>query len=52
MSGYCLQCGQRRVIRADGFCVDCRRDNEQEERYGRYLDAGPAAWDDRDNPDY
>lgn len=25
---------------------------DQETQRARYLDAGPLAWDDRDNPDY
>lgn len=24
----------------------------REEQHGRYIDCGPEAWDDRDNPDY
>lgn len=24
----------------------------REEQHARYLDCGPGAWDDRDNPDY
>ncbi len=32
--------------------VQRKRVASREEQHARYLDCGPGAWDDRDNPDY
>ena len=58
----CKQCNGRTSIKYarahNGQCKACSepearaRVASQEEQRARYLDCGPQAWDDRDNPDF